>query len=92
MAEGDPGAVIDGRVNIVVAGPLASGCLGPAVDAVATAIRDTPELLDVQLDQLARVLALVADHDPARPVGVGEAAQVMAAQHPMDRRAGHGRW
>jgi hypothetical protein len=52
------------------------------MDPVAATVRDAPELLDIQVDQLARVLALVADHDPAGPVGVGESTHAVAAQTP----------
>jgi hypothetical protein len=58
------------------------------MELVAATVGDAAQLLDVQVDQLARPLALVADHDPAGPVGVGKPAHVMAAQHPIDRRAG----
>jgi hypothetical protein len=37
LAEGDPGAVIDSRVDIVVADAPTPSCLGPAVGAMATA-------------------------------------------------------
>jgi hypothetical protein len=47
LAEGDPGAVIDGRVEGVVADP-ALASWGPAVDAVATTIRDAAQLLDIE--------------------------------------------
>src|SRR4029450_2703070 len=63
--------------------------LGPAVDAVAAAVRDAAQLLDVEVDQLARPLALVADHGAAGPVGVGQAAQAVAAQDAVDGRASH---
>jgi hypothetical protein len=43
LAEGDPGAVIDGRVDTVVADPPAPALLSPAVAAVAAAVRDAPQ-------------------------------------------------
>ena len=89
LAEGDPGAVIDGRVNIVIADAPAAPGRRPAMDLVAAAIRDAPELLDVQVDQLTRVLTLIAHHRAAGPVEVGEATHAMAGQHPVDGRAGH---
>jgi len=52
LAEGDPGAVINGRVDIVVADtptPLGDGA---AMDLVAAAVGDAAQLLDVQVDQL----------------------------------------
>jgi len=58
------------------------------MDPVAATIRDPAEL-DIQVDQLAGVLALTAHHRPAGPVGVGEPAHAMAAQDPIDGRVGH---
>ena len=89
LAERNSGSVIDRRVKVVVADAPASGPFGPAMDAVATTIRDAAQLLDVQVDQLTRVLALVADHDAAGAVAVGKPTHAVAAQHPIDRRAGH---
>ena len=57
--------------------------------AVAAAVGDAPEFLDVDVDQLAGVLTLVAHDHPAGPVGVAKAVHAVAAQHPIDRRAGH---
>ena len=53
LAEGDPGAVIDRRVDVVIADASAPGPIGPAVDAVAATIGDAAEFLDVDVDQLA---------------------------------------
>jgi len=64
LAEGDPGAVIDGRVEVVVADAPAAAALGPAVDPVPTAVGDATEFLDVDVDQLAGVLALVRTTTP----------------------------
>jgi hypothetical protein len=90
LAEGDPGAVIDRRVDIVVADPATGwGAGAAAVGAVAAAIRDAAQLLDVDVDQLAGMLALVADDHPAGPVGVGESALAMTGQDPIAGRAGH---
>jgi hypothetical protein len=65
LAEGNPGTVIDSRVNGVIADAPPPRSLGPAVDAVAAAVRDAAQLLDVEVDQLAGPLALVADHGAA---------------------------
>jgi hypothetical protein len=52
LAEGDPGAVIDGRVDIVVAdAPTPWGGCGPAMELVPTAVRDAAQLLDIDVDQ-----------------------------------------
>ena len=72
LAEGDPRAVIHGRVDVVIAdAPSALGG-GAAMDLVATAVRDAAQLLDVQVDQLPGMLTLVADDDAAGPVSVRE--------------------
>ena len=75
--------------HVVVADASAPGPIGAAVDAVAATIGDAPEFLDVQLDQLAGMLALVAHHRAAGAVQMGQSAHAVAAQHPRDRRAGH---
>jgi hypothetical protein len=59
------------------------------VDAVAATVRDAAQLLDVDVDQLPGMLALVADDHPAGPVGVGKPALAMTAQDPRDGRASH---
>jgi hypothetical protein len=61
LAEGDLGAVVDGRVKVVVADPPAATGRCPAVGTVAAAVGDAAQLLDVQVDQLPGPLALVAD-------------------------------
>jgi hypothetical protein len=82
LAEGDPGAVIHGRVEVVVADVRGRAWSGAAMDPVAAAVGDAPEFLDLQVDQLARVLALVAHDDAADAVGTGQPALAMTAQHP----------
>ena len=57
---------------------------------VPTAVGDATEFLDLEVDQLAGVLALVTHDHPAGPVGVGQPAHAVAGQHPIDGRAGHG--
>jgi hypothetical protein len=42
----------------------------PAVDPPASAVGDPPQLLDVDVDELARSLPLVADDHPGGPVEV----------------------
>ena len=55
--------------------------LDPTMDPVAATIRDPAEH-DIQVDQLAGVLALIAHHRSAGPVGVGEPAHAMARRTP----------
>ena len=58
-----------------------------AGDAVAGAV-DAAELLGVDVDDLARMFALVADHSRARIEGP-QAAQAETAQHETDGGQGH---
>jgi hypothetical protein len=59
------------------------------MDLVPAAVGDAAQLLEVEVDRLAGVLALIADHHPADSVGAGKPVHAMAAQHPIDGRAGH---
>jgi len=52
LAEGDPGAVVHGRVKVVIADAPAPRPVGPAVDPVAASLGDPAQLLDVDVDQL----------------------------------------
>jgi hypothetical protein len=55
------------------------------VDAVAAAVGDAAQRLDIQVDQLAGAGALVAaDHPPGGPVHGGQPTQAVADQHAMD--------
>jgi hypothetical protein len=89
LAEGDPGAIIDGRVEVVIAAAPPPAGSRPAVGAMAATIWDPAQLLDVDVDQLAGMLTLVAHHRAAGPVDAGQAVQAVAAQHPIDGGAGH---
>jgi hypothetical protein len=59
------------------------------MDAVAATIGDAAQLLDVKVDQLAGMLALVAHDRAAGPVDAGQPVHAVAGQDPIDRRAGH---
>ena len=62
---GEPGVVIDGRVDVVIAlGASGDGLGALSAGARAPAIGDPPELLDVDVDQLARPGTLVATGSP----------------------------
>ena len=57
------------------------------MDTMAASRRDAAQLLDVHVDQLTGVGALIAaDQLPSRPVHPGQPVQAMAAQHPRDGR------
>jgi hypothetical protein len=73
---------------MVVADPPAPGSGGAAVDAVAAAVGDPAQLLDVQVQQLSGMFALVADDLAAGLVPVSQPGAAMAAKHPLDRGAG----
>ena len=87
---GQAGVVVDGGMHIVVAGPaapVAGAVLGrvAAVDAVAATGAQAAELLDVEVDQLARVGALVAaDHCPARAIQDSQTVELVADQDTVD--------
>jgi hypothetical protein len=66
LAEGDPGAVIDGRVDRVVAQAPAA----PGRGRGGRPLGDPAELLDVDADQFPGLFALIAHDHAARPVGV----------------------
>ena len=53
------------------------------------AFGDAAELLDVDVEQLARSLAHIADRDAGRPVLVPQARESPPGQHVPDGRAGH---
>ena len=82
--------VIDGGMDKVVARPTPRvpgpvlGCVA-AMDAVATTWPQSAQLLDVQVDQLARVGALIAaDQLAGRAVQERQPVEAMADQHPVD--------
>jgi hypothetical protein len=63
---------------------------GPAVDPVAALGGDAAELLDVQVDQVAWLVMLVAaDRAAGRAVHEGQPVHPVADQHLMDGRGGH---
>ena len=58
--------------------------------APATAGRDPPQFLDVDVDQVARLFVLVAtDHAPRGPIHPAQPIQLPAHQHAMHRRGRH---
>src|SRR5260221_4266746 len=61
LGEGDAGSVIDGDVEKLPSGAAGVIALAVASDAVADPL-DAGELLDIEVDEFARVLTLVAAH------------------------------
>src|SRR5438046_2791774 len=76
-------------MQVVVAGTVSlpeSIRLGaPTQHPVASAGRDPPELLHVQVQQIAGTGSLVADWNPGGAVETGELAHPVSAEHPVDR-------
>jgi hypothetical protein len=52
------------------------------MDLVPAAVGDAAQLLEVEVDRLAGVLALIADHHPADSVGAGKPVHAMAVAAP----------
>jgi hypothetical protein len=82
--------VVDRRVDEVVADPSTPrGAGGAAVGAVAAAIRDAAQLLDVDVNQFARPGALIAaDQLASGPVHGGQPVEAVTVKDAMDRRGG----
>ena len=102
LGVGQPGVVVDGGVQVAVAEDrgwpcrvrpvrrrLRSCLRGLAGDAPAAAVGDVAELLDVDVDQLAGPVALVAADRHARWPGPGAPARAAVAG--QDRVHGGGR-
>lgn len=93
---GNPRAVIDGGVDVVVTEPSqAPGTLrspphlgGSPEHPPTAAVGDAPQFLHVQVQQLSGAVLLVADGHPGGSVGVIQAGDPVAGQHPVDRGAG----
>ncbi|GGS74808.1 hypothetical protein GCM10010222_14830 [Streptomyces tanashiensis] len=59
----------------------------PAQDLVSAAVGDVADLLDVDVHELAGILAFVAAYDvPGRAVEVGQAGRPVAGQDAVDGR------
>src|SRR5690349_21223283 len=95
-----PGVIVHGGVDVVVADPAAADGFAAAVGFPAAAVGDPADLLDVHVDQLARLLAFVAaragpgggagsDRCAGEWVALGQPRHAVAAQDPP---AGGGRY
>src|SRR5438128_8538085 len=93
LTEGQPGMVIDQRVDVVIAQPGAllpvpSRSTTPPVHEVTTAIRNARQLFDVHMPQLAGPAHLVAaDRATGGPIQPIEPMQLVAAEHSIAGRA-----
>jgi hypothetical protein len=89
---GQPGVVVDGGMDIVIAWAMlavASALLKrvAAMNPMAATLTEPPELLDVHVDQLAWPEAFIAaDQLAAGPVQQLQPPKPVVAQHPVDRR------
>src|SRR5436190_9734666 len=98
LAVGQPGVVVDGGVDVGVAVQRLAATVGPAGGPVgvavvlalaaaelapATAGRDHTELLDVDVDQPARIGVLVTDRGPGGSVQPGQTLQTASGQYPV---------
>ena len=87
--------VVDGDVQVAVANPgTAAGtpgrCVASAVGPPAAPGRDFADLLDVQMDQIAGLGALIAPyHPPGGPVDPRQAVEPVAHQDLVHRRRRH---
>lgn len=80
---GEAGSVVDGDVDVFVAGTAGVIALAVAGDAMADAL-DPGKFLDVEVDEFARVLAAIA-HDGREGDRAREAMQLVGTQEARDR-------
>ena len=84
--------VIDHGMDVVIAHPVAAVAGGAAMlvrvaamDTVAAAVAQPPQLLDIHVDQLTGTRSLIAvDRLAAGSIHDHQPVQPMAAQHPVD--------
>jgi len=86
---GDPAHVVDGDMEVVVAGAGTRRAGHPSTEPMATTIRDPAELLDVDVEQLAGALPDIADRDARWTILVAQPGQSVASQDIADGRAWH---
>lgn len=86
---GDPAHVVDGVMEEVIAAPGTGRATAPTPEPMTAALGDPPELLDVDVEQLARSLLDVADRHARGAVLVAQPGEAVAAQDVADRRARH---
>src|SRR5450830_654711 len=78
--------VVDGHVQEVPTATAVAPLVLPAAEPPASAIAQSPELLDVDVDQVAGVQVLVADCGRSRcPIEVTQLALAIACEHRIDR-------
>jgi hypothetical protein len=90
LDERHPGRIIDGDVEKIMSSRwLASFVtgIGSTQESVATAERNTPQLFDVEVQELTRSLPDIPNRHRRRPIKRVEPRQSMSTQHAVDRRA-----
>jgi hypothetical protein len=92
---GESAVVVHGDVDVVMASlgagaPAAgAGLLETRVEALATAVRDTAQLLDVEVDELTRFASLIADDGAGDTVQASEDRESCAFQDTVDGGSMH---
>ena len=88
LDEGDAGAVVHGHMDEVVAAAPPAGRGGTIPEAMPAALGDAGQLFDIEVHQCAGMRPLVAHGALGGPVEVGQARDLMPAQHAVDGGAG----
>ena len=89
LGVGEPAVIVHRGVDVVEADSQRVSALAPP-NAPATAGWNPPQLLDIDVDQIARVFVLVAaDHTPRGSIHPAQPVQLLAHQHAMHRRGRH---
>lgn len=92
---GKAAVVVHGDMHEVMAtfgpGPMTPrAALGEArIEALASTLGDAPELLHIQVHQLARPFTLVADDGTGRAIKAGKDGKPVTPQDTVDRRRSH---
>lgn len=89
LAVGKAGVVVDRAVDVVEAHAPHGSAGRAAQDAVAAAVGDPAEFLDVDVDEFAGPVSFVAaDHGAGRTVEPGQPIETVPGQDPVDGRGG----
>lgn len=90
LAIGEAGMVIDHGMDVGIANPGLLWHLAPTVDAPATTVGDTPQLLDVHMQEVAGPgMFVAADDAAAGPVEPGKPLQAETPEDAVDSRGGY---
>ena len=90
LGVGQTAVIVDRRVHVVVATSGAVAPRLPTEDPPATARRNAPQLLHIDMNQLAWSRSFIAaDHLAGGPIHPVQALQSVPAEHRVARGAGH---